>query len=242
MKFGITLFILFSSLFVELSVHAENLPPNPPSIGNLEKSNEKKEEINNKQKEVSNPESEKKINPDLPTSTFSSQKPDQKENEKNTIYPDGYKKEEKKETPKHIDFYGEEKKQPDNLEKEKIKSEKKITTPNESKKENNQKTVVNEKVNSTWINNSINNLDKIGDLKVPAWIDYNSFIGQKDFSLMLLRVTKINNKDFFGELDQNNLDKTISRGLAFDSAIKAFGLEKEMQRIGGTYRRSSASC
>jgi len=36
---------------------------------------------------------------------------------------------------------------------------------------------------SKWINNSINNLNKNGVLKVPDWVDYDSLVSQKDFAV-----------------------------------------------------------
>src|SRR5687768_4290406 len=38
---------------------------------------------------------------------------------------------------------------------------------------------------SDWINNSVNNLDKNGVLKIPDWVDYDSLVSQKDFAIML---------------------------------------------------------
>lgn len=178
--------------------------------------------VNNNQTNINQP-------PSLPNQT-DNKKEVQNVKKDETIYPDNYKKQEQKEEQKKfINFYGDEGKKENNNQTNDNKVK-------DTKEDEIKPSVTPSKNNNNWINNSVFNLDKTGDLKVPSWIDYNSLVNQKDFALMLMRVTKINNKDFFGELDHNALDKTLQRGVAFDAAIKAFGLEKEMERIGGTYK------
>jgi len=83
---------------------------------------------------------------------------------------------------------------------------------------------------ANWARESLGILDRSGTLKIPDWIDYNSIISQKDYSILLATVTRISDKNLFGDLDINGSDKSVTRGMAIDSAIKAFGLEREVDR------------
>lgn len=178
----------------------------------------------------------------------------------NIVYPDGFKKpaidnktiQTKPKEEAHIDFFTTNKKTepiktisstvPNNTQSIAPTSKIETTTASQNvvpeKKVEPEKSpeIIPSKNNATWINNSVSNLDKTGDLKVPSWVDYNSLVPQKDFALMLTRVTKITDKKFFGDLDPVSLDKTLTRGQAFDSSIKAFGLEKEMEKIANNYK------
>ncbi len=89
---------------------------------------------------------------------------------------------------------------------------------------------------SEWINSSILVLDKNGVLKIPDWVDYDSLVSQKDFSIMLSKVTKINDRSVFGDLDQNGSDKSMSRAMAIDAALRAFGLESQMDKVNADYQ------
>lgn len=185
-------------------------------------------------------------NPPLTTTSKAEQpKVDKKSTEANIIYPDGYKKPKLKDkvvpvvskAPAHIDFFsnGNQKTEQTTIPStQSSQAQPEATNIIPEKKE--ALKIIPSKNNATWINNSVSNLDKTGDLKVPSWVDYNSLVPQKDFALMLTRVTKITDKKFFGDLDPVSLDKTLTRGQAFDSSIKAFGLEKEMEKIATNYK------
>lgn len=213
-------------VFLSSNVYAENqiLPPTPP----------------NNPTTVVNTENKKPV---LPPN--------------NIVYPDGFKKpvtenkaiQTKPKEPEHIDFFTTNKKtKPIKTISSVVQNNTQSIAPPPPNvtvlsstvvvKDEPQKSpeIIPSKNNATWINNSVSNLDKTGDLKVPSWVDYNSLVAQKDFALMLTRVTKITDKTFFGDLDTVSLDKTLTRGQAFDSSIKAFGLEKEMEKIATSYK------
>jgi hypothetical protein len=90
--------------------------------------------------------------------------------------------------------------------------------------------------NSTWVNNSVSNLDRNGVINIPDWVDYDSLVSQKDFAIMLSKATGINDRKIFGDLDQNGFDKPLSRAMAIDAALRAFGLENEMDRVVADYK------
>lgn len=116
--------------------------------------------------------------------------------------------------------------------------DKKELSNNEPSTNINQTTQTSEPTNtksSEWINNSVNNLDKLGALKVPDWVDYNSYVSQKDYAIMLSKVTKIKDKKIFGETEQG-FNQRLSRGMAFDYALRAFGLESEMDKVVENYK------
>jgi hypothetical protein len=92
------------------------------------------------------------------------------------------------------------------------------------------------KQSTDWINNSVTNLDKNGVIKIPDWVDYDSLVSQKDFAIMLSKATQITDRKIFGDLDQNGFDKPLSRAMAIDAALRAFGLEKEMDRVVADYK------
>lgn len=95
---------------------------------------------------------------------------------------------------------------------------------------------VKSNASSAWIEDSIYILNKNGVLKIPDWVDYDSLVSQKDYSIMLAKVTRITDKKFFGDLEENGFDKPLSRALAIDSALRAFGLEKEMEKVTNSYK------
>lgn len=87
-----------------------------------------------------------------------------------------------------------------------------------------------------WVNNSINVLQKNNVFKIPDWIQYDSLVSQRDFAIMLSRATSIKDKKVFGDLDYNSFDKPLSRAMAIDSALRAFGLEKQMDKVTENYK------
>lgn len=96
--------------------------------------------------------------------------------------------------------------------------------------------VIKKLKSSDWVNNQVSNLDKNGVLKVPDWVDYDSLVSQKDFAIMLAKVTGIKDKSVFSTLDQQGFDKPLSRAMAIDAALRAFGLEKEMDKVIENYK------
>ncbi len=90
--------------------------------------------------------------------------------------------------------------------------------------------------NHDWINNQADNLNKNGVFKMPSQVDYDSLVSQKDFAIMLSKVTGIKDKTIFGDLDIQGFDKPLSRAMAIDSALRAFGLEKEMNKVVDNYQ------
>lgn len=115
-----------------------------------------------------------------------------------------------------------------------------IGTTNETTSKNVSPTVVPSIVNSPknfdWINNQATNLNKNGVFKMPEQVDYDSLVSQKDFATMLSKVTSIKDKSIFGDLDPQGFDKPLSRAMAIDSALRAFGLEKEMDKVVENYQ------
>lgn len=96
--------------------------------------------------------------------------------------------------------------------------------------------VVNSPKNFDWVNNQASNLNKNGVFKMPEQVDYDSLVSQKDFATMLSKVTSIKDKSIFGDLDPQGFDKPLSRAMAIDSALRAFGLEKEMDKVVENYQ------
>ncbi|RYY00512.1 hypothetical protein EON78_00955 [bacterium] len=91
-------------------------------------------------------------------------------------------------------------------------------------------------INNDWVNNQASNLNKNGVFKMPEQVDYDSLVSQKDFAIMLSKVTGIKDKTIFGDLDVQGFDKPLSRAMAIDSALRAFGLEKEMDKVVENYQ------
>lgn len=89
---------------------------------------------------------------------------------------------------------------------------------------------------SDWVNNQASNLYKNGVFKMPEQVDYDSLVSQKDFAIMLSKVTSIKDKSIFGDLDPQGFDKPLSRAMAIDAALRAFGLEKEMNKVVENYQ------
>ncbi|MFN8577711.1 MAG: hypothetical protein U0354_12715 [Candidatus Sericytochromatia bacterium] len=89
---------------------------------------------------------------------------------------------------------------------------------------------------SDWVNNQASNLYKNGVFKMPDQVDYDSLVSQKDFAIMLSKVTNIKDKSIFGDLDPQGFDKPLSRAMAIDAALRAFGLEKEMNKVVENYQ------
>lgn len=87
-----------------------------------------------------------------------------------------------------------------------------------------------------WVNTSIDVLQKNNILKIPDWVQYDSLVSQKDYAIMLSKATSIKDKTVFGDLEHNSFDKPLSRALAIDSALRAFGLEKQMDKVTENYK------
>jgi hypothetical protein len=96
--------------------------------------------------------------------------------------------------------------------------------------------IVSTAKNSDWVNNQASNLYKNGVFKMPEQVDYDSLVSQKDFAIMLSKVTGIKDKSIFGDLDPQGFDKPLSRAMAIDAALRAFGLEKEMNKVVENYQ------
>jgi len=87
-----------------------------------------------------------------------------------------------------------------------------------------------------WVNLSMDILKKNNIIKIPDWVQYDSLISQRDYAIMLSKVTSIKDKSLFGDIDYESFDKPLSRALAIDSAIRAFGLEKQMDKVVENYK------
>lgn len=111
------------------------------------------------------------------------------------------------------------------------------TVPEQTNNSTNPVPVVTNSVKSTdWVNNQASNLNRNGIFKMPEQVDYDSLVSQKDFAIMLSKVTGIKDKSIFGDLDPQGFDKPLSRAMAIDAALRAFGLEKEMTKVVENYQ------
>jgi hypothetical protein len=222
-KIALSSFIIYSCLFSTYSFALENEEGNFPPRPNI-------------QQEQPQPTAEIKNEESI---SFYSTREKSKKSE--TVYPSYYKREKRKQLD-NIQLNNNKVVQPSNVivpkESNTYQKQENNNTQNQLLENTTPQPKVTQAINaktSDWINGSVSNLDKSGVLKVPDWVDYNSYVSQKDYAIMLSKVTKIKDKKMFGETEQG-FNQRLSRGMAFDYALKAFGLEPEMEKVVENYK------